>query len=71
MIIGEEAVIGEIIMQKGMAAAGLIDTHLCSSVDAKCCPGTTLKLGYAAKLLNKETTLSELIEKLNGLPDVK
>ncbi|EKE20950.1 MAG: hypothetical protein ACD_7C00419G0005 [uncultured bacterium] len=60
--------IGEIVIRKGMVAGEIIDRHLCDS-EKVCCPGVTVKLGHAAELAKKSHLLSEILAKLNTLPD--
>jgi hypothetical protein len=62
-----EASIGEIIHQKGPGAGNLMDAILCGC-KGKCCPKTSLTLGFAAKMLGKEDALPELIIELEKLP---
>ena len=69
-IITQVSAIGDVVRQKGPEAGEMIDALLCDSVERVCCPGTTLQLGYAAKLKGKsEEELNKLIEKLNKLPN--
>ena len=68
-IITEEAIIGQVIMQKGMQAAEKMDDFFCIQ---GCCPGTSLCLEAAAKLMRKSSEETELlIEDLNKLPDIR
>ncbi|HBI17688.1 MAG TPA: hypothetical protein DDY52_06135 [Candidatus Moranbacteria bacterium] len=60
--------IGEIVIQKGMAAGKIIDRQLCDS-EKVCCPGVTVKLGHAAELVKKSHLLPDLLVELNALPD--
>lgn len=66
-MITEESVIGDIIEEKGMKAGEIIDAALCDDGEKACCPGTTLKIGYAANLKGKSHLLPEILEKLNAL----
>jgi hypothetical protein len=63
----ENMTIGDIIRQYGPRAGQLIDEALCTGEGKVCCPGTTLKLGYAAALKGKEGVLPELVRKISEL----
>jgi len=58
--------IGMIIHEKGPDAGKLIDEALCNE-EKSCCPGTSLTLGFAAKLMGKSEELPALVKKLNEL----
>lgn len=68
-VITKESKIGEVIMQKGMAAAEIMDVTLCNDGERACCPGTSLNLGFASRMMGKCDVLPELLAKLNALPD--
>ena len=67
----ENMTIGNIIRMKGPRAAELIDRALCDNGEKACCPGTTLKLNYAAALKGKKDVLSNLIEEIGKLRNVR
>lgn len=65
--ITKETKIGEIVLKKGKKAAHIISIFFC--LKSNCCHRTTHELGFAATLLNKKSSLPQLIEELNNLPD--
>ena len=58
--------IGEIVCRFGIKAGEIIDSALCKD-DKVCCPGTTLQLGYAARITGNSHKLAELIAELKKL----
>jgi len=69
-VIMKKTTIAEAIVMKGVRVGAIIDELLCNG-EKTCCPGTTLTVGFAAKIKGKEKKLPKLLEKLNSLPDIR